>query len=269
MRMVFVLGGLAGILCGGAGEARGAERPFILDCQQVVGTASRGESRELLCRQVNTPPRVDGRLDDPCWKKAARPIPFVADDLSSNVPHQTETYYLYNEKNVYFGVRAHVSVPHRFRTDKRSPWTGECVETFWDSNFDRKSHHQFVIGAAGDLFQTALTESGLNMDWKGPWTAKTAMEAKAWTAEAEIPLATLGFRGPLAGKTWGHMVTRLDSESKRHSFLSVPYGAKSAHEPWAYGFLYFEPKSGVAPVLPVEIRFRPGLPPGGQDTQVA
>ena len=68
MKTLMLLAGFAGILYG-TGCARGAELEFILDCQQLLGTASRGENRELLCRQVSEPPRVDGRLDDPCWQR--------------------------------------------------------------------------------------------------------------------------------------------------------------------------------------------------------
>lgn len=95
------------------------------------------------------------------------------------------------------------------------------------------------------------------------------MGAKEWTAELAIPFASLGVAAPVAGRIWGHTLIRNDSESKCISCFSPPYPVSNAHATERYGFLYFQPAGQPSPVLPLEIRFQPGLPTGEPDARVA
>ena len=228
-------------------------------------------ARLAIAMPTTTPPGRDGSLAEQPWRTSLKHTGFVASDtFSAKIPRQTEAYYLYDDQNLYMGLRCYADKNKVQLADVASLFEGECVETFWDTAFDRKNHYQLIVGPTGLQFQAKKTGDlgGIDMNWKGPWSVTTSWEDKAWTARMIVPFQTIGAVGPQADKLWGHTVIRNDTEHKCHSCFSPVVGIENAHATDRYGFLYFQAAGRPAPVLPLELRFQPGLPRSDPDLRV-
>src|SRR5262245_23812118 len=93
---------LAGAQAPAAGQARGGGRPRV--------TPTR----------TDTPPVIDGKLDDPVWKSAARLGGFVQQRPNEGTPasEKTDVYIAYDKDTLYFGIYAHYSDPTIMRANR-------------------------------------------------------------------------------------------------------------------------------------------------------
>ena len=76
--------------------------------------------------KVDTPPVIDGIMDDEVWNLAPKSSPFVQDDPVHGVPmtERTEFRVLYDDKALYLGFWCFDSEPNKIlaRTMSRDDW---------------------------------------------------------------------------------------------------------------------------------------------------
>ena len=61
--------------------------------------------RKIAAVETDSPPKIDGKLDDPCWQKAAQTGDFIQFEPNSGEPagHKTKVYLLYDQNRLYVG----------------------------------------------------------------------------------------------------------------------------------------------------------------------
>ncbi len=162
--------------------------------------------------RTDSPPRIDGVLDDPCWS-LARPV----DDFTQSNPvpgdpptERTSFRVLYDDRNLYIGVRCFDGDPGAIlaRQTRRDRGTqgDDGVFISIDSNSDRRTGFFFDVGAAGARTDGLIdNDRGIGSSWDGIWEAETSIDDKGWSAEIRIPLATITFD---TGKPWGFNIAR-------------------------------------------------------------
>jgi hypothetical protein len=163
--------------------------------------------------RAQTPPVIDGRLDDEVWRNAPLLDGFVEMSPIEGVAagERTEARVLYDDHAIYFGIRCFDS--HAAELRPRLGRRDYAPESDWiaidlDTYHDRRSAFDFVVNISGVQSDGIFTEGhGLTTDWDGVWEAQTSIDAEGWSAEIMIPLATLRFpRQPV--QTWGFHVRR-------------------------------------------------------------
>jgi hypothetical protein len=114
-----------------------------------------GCSEDLLahypCHRTPTPPRIDGRLDDPCWQKAVRSTRFV--DLVSGRPALFDTRMAALWDDEAFYAAYWIEEPDvRARLTKRDSfiWTENDVELFIAGP---DAYYEFQINALGTIYK--------------------------------------------------------------------------------------------------------------------
>ncbi len=154
--------------------------------------------------------RLDGRLDEEEWKLVTPASDFIQEDPIEGMActEKTEVYILYNNDNLYFGIKLFDSDPSgilayqkrrdaSLRTDDRLMW---ILDTFRDG----RTGYFFEINPKG-LMGDGIVGSGgrwnINKSWDGIWDAKVIINEEGWSAEIEIPFRTLNFNPAL--DTWG------------------------------------------------------------------
>ncbi len=156
--------------------------------------------------------RIDGRLDEPDWARAA-PIQhfrliFVREgDAPSD---STEVRVLFDERALYFGIRCQAQGPGRLRASL-APRDQILDDDFIAIHLDtyRDFHRAYVFGVNPYAVQLDGILDGGDMDtnWDGVWDAETTRDPGGWTAEIAVPLRTLRF--PVNGPgVWGLWVRR-------------------------------------------------------------
>jgi hypothetical protein len=150
-------------------------------------------------RKVDTPPRIDGSLDDPAWLKAN-----IFDDFKTLHPkaglspsERTTVYVMYNRDYLYVGVRCHDSEPDKIRaesTARDNPGHDDWVAFCLDSYNDELGAFFFMITPRGVQTDGTLSSSGShNVIFITEWSSAARLTRDGWTAEMAIPFKNLPF----------------------------------------------------------------------------
>ncbi len=163
--------------------------------------SSAATAAEIQAVAVVTPPRIDGRLDDPVWRQAAVIEGFVQQRPQTGEPStaRTEVRVLYTRSALYIGFRGEEWHPLGVlaRSLGRDPDLGDedSFAIFLDTFGDRQNGFEFRVNPRGARFDQLVRGEGefLNPDWDGVWSARTRIDDRGWEAEIEIPWRTLRF----------------------------------------------------------------------------
>ena len=173
---------------------------------------------------------LDGRLDDAVWDRAEPATDFLQQEPDNGAPstERTEVRLAFDSRRLYIGVRCLDSEPDQllgnqmqrdapFSADDRFMWS-------LDTYLDERSGYFFEInpsGAMGDgLINTAGFGGFANKAWDGIWTARVWRTGVGWTAEIEIPFATLNFdpEAPAWGANFQRTIRRKNEESRWNGY---------------------------------------------------
>ena len=223
---------------------------MILSASMLTLTLSGAPMREVsLCEAypAKSAPSIDGRLDEPVWKKA--PVYRTYFDFSApqrkNAALKTELRLLFNEKGIYVGIVnfepeikkiCHAVEP--VVKDDPNLWRDDCAELYFDPDALGIGFTQFVVnanGAVGDLRRQ--DRAVVFADWDGDgWTAKASIRSDRWCAEIFIPWTDLG-RKASSGDLWRFSHIRF-AWARGFQGISTSSGA-SFRNADQLGYLYF------------------------------
>jgi len=143
---------------GGSGDAAvngtlilGAD-PAVAGGGQSVGLVA-GRPTVSISR-TNTPPDIDGRLDDAVWRNAARVTQFVQQRPQEGAPatEQTEVFIAYDSQNLYFAIHAHYSdrgLIRANRVDRDQTGRDDTVRIYFDPFLDQQRAYVFSVNGYG------------------------------------------------------------------------------------------------------------------------
>ena len=173
------------------------------------------------------PPSIDGRLDDEAWKQGE-----WAGDYTQQMPVEgspptapTELKILYDDRHVYFAIRAYddPAKVHRY-TGRRDVLTGDVVGVCFDSYNSKQTGFEFDLTAGGSKIDLILGngETEWDMTWDAVWDGEVAHDEKGWTAEFRVPLNQLRF-GPQEEQVWGlHSWRWIDRNKEEVQWQLIP-----------------------------------------------
>ena len=156
--------------------------------------------------------RVDGRLDEAAWQRAAPISRFIQSDPVQGQPsrHPTDVRVLFNRNYLYIAAIARDSLGKRglrvpnFKRDF-SFMAHDLFGISIDGFRDRRNAMVFITNPYAtqrDLlsFDDALYDA----DWDGLWRVRTSRTDSGWVAEIQIPWQTLRYRRSQdSTQTWG------------------------------------------------------------------
>ena len=177
--------------------------------------------------RTETPPHVDGRLDEQVWQQAT----VIADlhqydPLEHGVPSETSIFYvLYDDENLYIGARLLDSEPSlisaRQMVQGQSVDVDDRIEVILDPFNNMRTGYRFQLNPRG-VRRDGLFDRGTNVneDWDGIWHAEAVIDDEGWTAEIVIPFKSLNFdpNNPDWGFTVGRAIPRKQEKMAWTSF---------------------------------------------------
>jgi hypothetical protein len=181
--------------------------------------APAAEQRLATAVRTGSPPRIDGRLDEAAWKTAPAADAFLQNEPLDGRPasEPTEVRILFDDENIYFGVRCFDSDPTRLvATEMRrdaSLESDDLFEILIDTYHDSRNAFYFATNPLGAEFDAMIRDEGAsnNKDWDGIWLCRTTRDAAGWTIEMAVPLRTLRFGSdprPIWGINFGRRIAR-------------------------------------------------------------
>ena len=175
--------------------------------------AASGEVKVLRLYRTDTPPTLDGRLDDAAWSGAA-----TMDDMHQYEPvdhgepsEPTTVYLAYDDENLYVAVRMWDSEPDRIMArelvQNRDLRWDDSVTVYLDPFNSRRTGYRFQVNPNGSRDDAVFeTPTIANVDWDGIWHAEARIDEAGWVAEFAIPFKTLNFDPH--NPDWGFSIER-------------------------------------------------------------
>jgi hypothetical protein len=172
-------------------------------------------------------PSIDGRLDDAAWKLGEWGGGFTQQiPVEGAAPSQpTELKILYDDRHVYFAVRAwdDPALVHRY-PGRRDDFAGDIVGICFDSYNDKRTGFEFDLTAGGSKIDLILGNGETEWDttWDAVWDGEVAHDAEGWTAEFRVPLSQLRYDGQ-DEQVWGlHAWRWLDRNQEESQWQLIP-----------------------------------------------
>jgi len=112
-------------------------------------------------------------------------------------------------------------------TERDGPvWNDDAIEVFLDPGHTHKDYFQFIVNAAGTLFDAR----GRDATWNADCDVKVAENANAWAGVLAIPFASLGAAAPGEGAIWGFNAGVDRSPAQRPQ---LAWGQEEQNTTWA------------------------------------
>ena len=182
-------------------------------CAQETVSPRIGADKILAVARTNTPPVIDGVLDDAVWATAPS-----MDDMHQFEPvdhgepsEPTEIWILYDSDNLYVAARMWDSEPDQIRARQMVQhgtlrWD-DSIGIYLDPFNNNRTGYNFQVNPNSSREDGVFeTPTRLNRDWEGIWFAEAAIDDRGWTAEFQIPFKTLNFNPE--NSDWGFTIER-------------------------------------------------------------
>jgi hypothetical protein len=148
--------------------------------------------------RTNTPPNIDGYLDDPVWQEAptVTGLKTWIPDFGHDMAEKTVVFMAYDRENLYFAFRCYDRMPDKIkaaiaRRDTIRPDDWVCINL--DSFNDQQSLYAFYINPLG--IQADSTYAGGQEDHSADlvWYSAGRIDEEGYIAEVQIPLKSIRF----------------------------------------------------------------------------
>ena len=186
----------------------------------------------IVAARAAKPPKLDGALDDPCWKNAEPVSGFVHFETATPITEQTIVRAAWDDQHLYVAFDCRESQPKAIRTRVRPGAAGgsvlqdDCVAVYLDPGLTRRSCLRCFVNSLGA--RTDYADIGFD--------GGAARRADGWGVELRFPFARLR-RSPNAGDIWGINFYRNEWRLREHSAWSCTHGPYST--PQRFGILVF------------------------------
>ena len=186
----------------------------------------------LICRDA---PKVDGALDDACWKSAYMSPTFYDFELKSEAytPNPDTTLRLVTDgKWLYFGVECRHPTPEDMRVSIKENFGGrvfgdECIKFFINPGLEGSEHYRYVLNCENvHTIRRSFSTSAPSM----AWPSATALAEHGWAAEVAVPLFHLAGFGDLSRFRLNVLRKKI---LKQYDSQHVEVGAKGFISSWS------------------------------------
>ncbi|MCP5052456.1 MAG: carbohydrate binding family 9 domain-containing protein [bacterium] len=172
---------------------------LFLPCAGGLQAKEKEKMEKVEIPLIDTPPQIDGKLDDPVWSKAARFTSFKSfkPDYGKPGSEKTSMYLCSDRENFYFAARCFQvdaseikgSITRRdnmFGDD----WVAFCIDTF----HSYQSAYAFLVNPLG-IQGDGVLDAGGDLDGSHDmvWYSKGTIDDKGFTVEARIPFKSIRF----------------------------------------------------------------------------
>ena len=148
--------------------------------------------------KTDTPPVIDGVLDDAVWQKAPHQTGFKTwtPDYDHDLSEKTIVYYAYDSRNIYFAFRCFDRQPDQIKTSvtsrdniRREDWV--CINL--DSFNDHQSLYAFYSNPHGIQEDSVFANGKEDISVDLIWYSAGKIDKEGYTIEIKIPFKSIRF----------------------------------------------------------------------------
>ena len=187
--------------------------------------------------RAKTPPVLDGRADDACWRETLALGPFVLSKESRPAQEQTEVRFAWDDSHLYvlFQCQESCLVPaanrrHEFRDlvdqpDQETIWNQDCVLLILQPDPGRDVCYDLAVSPGGQVTDARMAGRDIwgarDLSWNAGAKVATVVGDGQWTVEMAIPLASLEAAGR---KAWRFRAGRIEKSRAENSSWNLVDG---------------------------------------------
>jgi hypothetical protein len=158
---------------------------------------SQERSKTLTISRIEPPPRIDGLIDDECWRGREPVSGFFQYDPVNGSKASEETYVwaAYDQNYVYFAFLMKDSQPDKIwaeLTPRNEFENNDSITLILDAYNDKRTSITFTLNPKG------IQKNSVETIWK----SEAAMRPDGWSAEMVIPFKSLRFSAH-ENQVWG------------------------------------------------------------------
>jgi len=158
------------------------------------------EKKTFRIKKTDTPPAIDGFLDDKVWKDAP-----VATDFIQFEPYnkeqsseRTEVRMLYDDNFIYIGAMLYDDNPDSIfttlsRRDGGFDIDADMFIVSLGTFNDGINTNRFIVTAAGVQSDIKGSSGDDDSNWDAVWNSEVSINNKGWVVEISIPYSALRF----------------------------------------------------------------------------
>ena len=212
-------------------------------------TAANWSRARITVAPAAAPPKIDGVLDDACWKTATHAARFYRAGGTAPIAEPTEAWVCADADHLFFAFHCRDAHPNLMRAsetqrDSSGVQRDDFINIDIDSQSSRRNLSSFYVTPRGTQQQFLEGGTADNIVWAGDWQAATQRTPDGWTCEISIPFALL--RYPRGTKSFGMgLFRKLAREGGVEAWPFLP------PEGWINGYSneaqYLNDFTGIAP----------------------
>lgn len=173
---------------------------WILFFVQLAFTYSIEAQEQLKPTRTDTPPIVDGKLDDLIWQNALAVSEFktFAPDYGKDGTERTVAYAAYDSENLYFAFYCYDSEPTKIKSSvgnrdniRSDDWV--CINL--DSFNDHQSLYAFYVNPRGIQMDSRFAAGQEDFSADYVWYSAGQLVPGGYTIEISIPLKSIRYSG--------------------------------------------------------------------------
>ncbi|WP_029036139.1 DUF5916 domain-containing protein [Salinimicrobium xinjiangense] len=220
--------------------------------------AKLSEKKVYTATKIQTPPEVDGILEDQMWQNIPAATNFVmlepGDGDASRSTHPTLVKIAYTNEAVYIAAYLYDNEPERIRKEFAQRDNIPVSDFFYiDLNTynDGENQTRFAVTAAGTIADAKMKGEREDFSYNVVWEAKVSMDEEGWYTEIKIPYSALRFPDR-AEQVWslqmGRHISHLN-ETYVWNYINKSVGLSTHYNGLLYGIQNIE--------APVRLSFYP------------
>ena len=211
---------------------------FCLSAQEI-------DKKELALTEGKDLITVDGTLDEPQWKMAAKISTldqFFPDAAPQPAYLKNDIRIFYTQKGIYFGMRftdEQGDIKHQMTERDQGSGNTDYLQLIINPFNDGANDFNFYLSAAGAQEDSRTTFDGEDNSWNAVWESATTVSEFEWTAEIYIPYRALRIPKKSADgmiQPWGFNIKRV-RRSDRTSYSWNPIDRNFSNESLQSGLL--------------------------------
>lgn len=164
-----------------------------------ASTSAQYEQKFTNAIRIFDSPKINGVLDDECWKNAPKTDRFIinAPHPGVDLPEKTEVKMVYDDEAIYIGFINHDNSPDSILSQlagRDQEGNNDYCGIVFGCYQDGINGFSFYASSTGEQRDARITGGATeDLTWNGIWYCKTNITDQGWIAEFKIPFAALRF----------------------------------------------------------------------------
>ncbi len=161
--------------------------------------SGKSTAQNIEAERTEEAPKIDGILEEACWKKAAFKGKFFEYKPNNGDPSDftTELYIRYDDKALYIAALLHDKEPDKIGTEfglRDTEWkAADKFVLLLDTYNNGQNAFRFVVNASGVQADVEITNGRWDYNWNAVWKSAVGFNKKGWVVEMEIPYSAIRF----------------------------------------------------------------------------